>query len=390
MLTSAFSARESWCKRTAVQRSCMQYPSLANSLARALGPRSDVSRARRRWRPSHDLLGPRRHARRRCHQRLLLDVAARRARRVGLLDERFLIYGEDVDWCKRFNDAKWRVRFYPEVQALHYGGASSSNAAVKYYLEMQRANFQYWEKHRSRLGIDDVPVDRHRAPRSEASLAPCCSIRSCRQPAAVSRCKSNRAESRVSEVGDSARSCRRPNGGDSRRRSERYDRDRLDRLRSGDSGSRRGRDFWPDARLPSSNQTAPPREWVIVSDGSTDGTDELVETFARLHRWIRLIRLAPRQGRSFAVVVRTPELGVRYSHEHRLSVTWDCSTRTSILRLTYFATCCSASPGPRLGLAGGVVIDPGHSRTATSREIARMCQARCSSSGVMLRAVWVA
>ena len=71
---------------------------------------------------------------------------------VGLLDERFFFYGEDVDWCRRFNLGGWRVVFFPEAEALHYGGASSANAPVKFAVEMQRANYQYWTKHHSRCG----------------------------------------------------------------------------------------------------------------------------------------------------------------------------------------------------------------------------------------------
>ena len=66
---------------------------------------------------------------------------------VGLLDERFFIYGEDMDWCRRFLDAGWRLVFYPGTRAVHYGGASSAVAPVRFYLEMHCANLQYWEKH---------------------------------------------------------------------------------------------------------------------------------------------------------------------------------------------------------------------------------------------------
>jgi GT2 family glycosyltransferase len=66
---------------------------------------------------------------------------------VGLLDERFFIYGEDLDLCHRFRSAGWRLVFSPEATAIHYGGASSSAAPVRFYLEMQRANLQYWRKH---------------------------------------------------------------------------------------------------------------------------------------------------------------------------------------------------------------------------------------------------
>jgi glycosyltransferase involved in cell wall biosynthesis len=47
-------------------------------------------------------------------------------------------------------------------------------------------------------------------------------------------------------------------------------------------------------------QTAPPLKWIIVSDGSTDGTDEIVKKYAALHSWIELISMPPRQQRHFA------------------------------------------------------------------------------------------
>lgn len=71
---------------------------------------------------------------------------------VGLLDEDFFIYGEDIDWCKRFHNAGWDIVFYPEAEAIHYGGASSANAPIKFYLEMQKADLQYWRKHHGRIG----------------------------------------------------------------------------------------------------------------------------------------------------------------------------------------------------------------------------------------------
>jgi len=73
--------------------------------------------------------------------------------RVGLLDEEFFMYCEDWDWCKRFRAKGWQVVFLPSAEAIHYGGASSSNAPVRFYLEMQRANLQYWKKHHSCLSV---------------------------------------------------------------------------------------------------------------------------------------------------------------------------------------------------------------------------------------------
>lgn len=47
-------------------------------------------------------------------------------------------------------------------------------------------------------------------------------------------------------------------------------------------------------------QTIPPLRWVIVSDGSTDGTDEIVEKYTSGHPWIELLRMPERQERNFA------------------------------------------------------------------------------------------
>jgi poly-beta-1,6-N-acetyl-D-glucosamine synthase len=47
-------------------------------------------------------------------------------------------------------------------------------------------------------------------------------------------------------------------------------------------------------------QTVRPLRWVIVSDGSTDGTDDIVRTYAAQHGWMELIRKRSDDSRSFA------------------------------------------------------------------------------------------
>jgi N-acetylglucosaminyl-diphospho-decaprenol L-rhamnosyltransferase len=39
---------------------------------------------------------------------------------VGMMDERFFMYMEDMDWCRRFWDNGWRVVYYPEAEMVHY------------------------------------------------------------------------------------------------------------------------------------------------------------------------------------------------------------------------------------------------------------------------------
>src|SRR5208283_2137413 len=47
-------------------------------------------------------------------------------------------------------------------------------------------------------------------------------------------------------------------------------------------------------------QTVRPVKWVIASDGSTDGTDDIVRKYAAEYPWIELLRMPERQERHFA------------------------------------------------------------------------------------------
>jgi glycosyltransferase involved in cell wall biosynthesis len=51
------------------------------------------------------------------------------------------------------------------------------------------------------------------------------------------------------------------------------------------------------------SQTHLPEKWIIVSDGSSDRTDEIVNQYVRLHPWIDLIRMPEHRDRQFAAKV---------------------------------------------------------------------------------------
>lgn len=70
---------------------------------------------------------------------------------VGLLDEDFFMYSEDTDWCRRFRQKGWEIVYFCEAQIIHYGGGSSANAPIKYYLELHRSQIQYWQKYHNKL-----------------------------------------------------------------------------------------------------------------------------------------------------------------------------------------------------------------------------------------------
>lgn len=57
------------------------------------------------------------------------------------------------------------------------------------------------------------------------------------------------------------------------------------------------------------SQTFLPRKWVIVSDGSTDSTDEIVSKYAKENDWISLVRLPDRRDRQFAAKVHAFNAG---------------------------------------------------------------------------------
>jgi GT2 family glycosyltransferase len=66
---------------------------------------------------------------------------------VGLLDEEFFMYGEDIDWCYRIKEAGWGIYYYPRTTITHYKGASSRKKPFKIIYEFHRAMFLFHRKH---------------------------------------------------------------------------------------------------------------------------------------------------------------------------------------------------------------------------------------------------
>lgn len=66
---------------------------------------------------------------------------------VGMLDEEFFMYGEDIDWCYRIKQAGWINYYYPLTQIIHYKGASSRRKPFKIIYEFHRAMLLFHRKH---------------------------------------------------------------------------------------------------------------------------------------------------------------------------------------------------------------------------------------------------
>ena len=67
--------------------------------------------------------------------------------KVGLLDETFFMYGEDLDWCFRIKEAGYKVVYYPEAVTIHYKGGSSKRKRYKTIYEFHRAMYIFYNKH---------------------------------------------------------------------------------------------------------------------------------------------------------------------------------------------------------------------------------------------------
>jgi GT2 family glycosyltransferase len=72
---------------------------------------------------------------------------AEAVREVGLLDEGYWLYMEDLDWCHRFWDAGWKVFYEPAGVALHVkGGSSASRRAPKQEIAFHRGMGRFYRR----------------------------------------------------------------------------------------------------------------------------------------------------------------------------------------------------------------------------------------------------
>lgn len=104
-------------------------------------------------------------------------------------------------------------------------------------------------------------------------------------------------------------------------------------------------------------QSIHPAEWIIVSDESTDNTDEIVKQYATKHEFIRLLRIERRPERNFASVVFATETGIAAlkTKDYEFIGLLDGDVR---FPEDYYETVLGRfAKDSQLGLAGGLVVD---------------------------------
>lgn len=109
-------------------------------------------------------------------------------------------------------------------------------------------------------------------------------------------------------------------------------------------------------------QTVRPQRWVIVSDGSTDETDEIVRGYARQHDFIRFMRMSRPPGHSFRTKVVALQAGQKHLFEVPFRFIGNLDADITVAP-TYFEDLIQRlCQNPKLGLAGGFVCEEFHGK----------------------------
>jgi GT2 family glycosyltransferase len=69
---------------------------------------------------------------------------------VGLLDERFFIYGAEVDWYYRLKGMGWKVFYYSEAEIIHIGSQSTQQLQDEMGLERFHSRYMLFLKHKGK------------------------------------------------------------------------------------------------------------------------------------------------------------------------------------------------------------------------------------------------
>jgi GT2 family glycosyltransferase len=106
-------------------------------------------------------------------------------------------------------------------------------------------------------------------------------------------------------------------------------------------------------------QTRPPLRWVIVSDGSTDRTDEIVNEYRRRCEWIDLIRMPEHRDRSFAAKVHCFNAGLATVKDLDFGVIGSLDADISFERDYFEFLLEKFEENRRLGVAGTPFVEGG-------------------------------
>ncbi len=105
------------------------------------------------------------------------------------------------------------------------------------------------------------------------------------------------------------------------------------------------------------SQTVPPVRWVIVSDGSTDGTDDIVREYAKEFEWIELLRMPERRERHFTGKVHAFNAGYARVRDLQYDIIGNVDADISFEPDLFEFLLARFAEDPSLGVAGTEYIE---------------------------------
>jgi N-acetylglucosaminyl-diphospho-decaprenol L-rhamnosyltransferase len=202
-------------------------------------------------------------------------------RAIGMLDTGFFMYMEETDFCLRARRAGFETHYVPSAEVTHLGGRSSVQDARRNFIEYRRSQLRYFVKHHSALG-------------SMVAHALMLSFLLLRLPYWLARgVTDNAARRRAANYWAGVVFLLQPTRrivGDTNASHENETGEAFDSRYVVVTPA-----FNEEPNLQTTidsmiSQTVPPVRWVIVDDGSTDGTGSLADRAASSRPWITSIR----------------------------------------------------------------------------------------------------
>jgi len=125
------------------------------------------------------------------------------------------------------------------------------------------------------------------------------------------------------------------------------------------------------------SQTRLPRRWVIVSDNSDDRTDEIVESYARQHDFMRLLRVVREPGRSFGSKVIALRKGSKLLEDVDYEFIGNIDADLSLGPCYFEGLISHFRRDPSMGVVGGFVYEEsgGEYRSLRRNDVRDVCHA---------------